>query len=928
VKYFVWLFLCLTTTSLFSQSNPLRPAGTASAVPPIAAADRKAQATILDSYGKLPLSFEANYGQTDPQVKFLSRTGAYSLFLTGDQAVFVLSPKTNVKTKTTTGNHPVPSKAASVLRMKLHDANLAARVIGADELSGKSNYLIGNDPKKWRTGVATYAKVKYEGIYSGIDLVYYGNDRQLEYDFIVSPHANPQRIAFTITGAQKITQTAQGGLLLKLNDSNSREELSWHKPTAYQERNGVRHEIPSTYRIGNQNQITFQLAKYDTTQPLYIDPLIYSTYLGGSGAENYPDDTGSIALDSAGNAYVAGVTCSTDFPTVNPFQPKYAGPPKGNGCGDAFVTKLNAAGSALVYSTYLGGSGADLAYGIVVDSGGSAYVTGSTSSADFPVTQGAAQTIYGGGSSDAFIAKLNADGSLAYSSYLGGSYGDSSYTIAVDSAANAYVVGATGSSNFPITAGAFQTVCNGGANCSSDGDGFVTKINPTGSALVYSTYLGGSANEGVLGVAVDGAGDAYVTGETASTDFPITSGAFQTTLNGSGNAFVTEVNPEGSALVYSTYLGGSYYDGGVSVALDSAGNAYVVGQADSANFPVTPGAFQTTCSNGCYDGDAFVSKLNPTGSALVYSTFLGGSGIDVAFDVVVDSAGTAYIAGYTYSGDFPTENPLQPYNRGRSDGFVTRINPSGSALVYSTYLGGSHDDGAHGIALDNAGNAYVTGWTGSPNFPTTSGAFQPFYNGEYDAFVSKLYILPGTTTTLTSSPNRSAYGEAVTFAAAVSSGLGSPPDGETISFMKGTTILGTGTLSGGTANFTTSTLKVGTTSVTAVYAGDSNFAASKSKAVSQVVNKATTTTTLTSSPNPSNVGQSVTFRANVTPEFGGKVTGSVAFYDGTTLLKTVPVTGAKYTTSTLTQGMHSITATYSGSISFDGSSASLTQTVN
>jgi hypothetical protein len=429
-------------------------------------------------------------------------------------------------------------------------------------------------------------------------------------------------------------------------------------------------------------------------------------------------------------------------------------------------------------------------------------------------------------------------------------------------------------------------------------------------------------------VAVDGAGDAYVTGETASTDFPITSGAFQTTLNGSGNAFVTEVNPEGSALVYSTYLGGSYYDGGVSVALDSAGNAYVVGQADSANFPVTPGAFQTTCSNGCYDGDAFVSKLNPTGSALVYSTFLGGSGIDVAFDVVVDSAGTAYIAGYTYSGDFPTENPLQPYNRGRSDGFVTRINPSGSALVYSTYLGGSHDDGAHGIALDNAGNAYVTGWTGSPNFPTTSGAFQPFYNGEYDAFVSKLYILPGTTTTLTSSPNRSAYGEAVTFAAAVSSGLGSPPDGETISFMKGTTILGTGTLSGGTANFTTSTLKVGTTSVTAVYAGDSNFAASKSKAVSQVVNKATTTTTLTSSPNPSNVGQSVTFRANLTPEFGGKVTGSVAFYDGTTLLKTVPVTGAKYTTSTLTQGMHSITATYSGSISFDGSSASLTQTVN
>jgi hypothetical protein len=447
--------------------------------------------------------------------------------------------------------------------------------------------------------------------------------------------------------------------------------------------------------------------------------------------------------------------------------------------------------------------------------------------------------------------------------------------------------------------------------------------------LVYSTYLGGSSVDTGEGIDVDSAGNAYVTGYTESSNFPVTPGAFQTT---GGGTYVTKLNPSGSALVYSTYLGGG---GGSAIAVDSAGEAYVTG-GTGGDSPVTPGAFQTTYGGGF--GDAFVTKINSTGSALVYSTYLGGSGGDGGLGIAVDSAGNAYVVGDTNSHNFPTESAVHPHYRGGlSDAFVTKINPSGSALFSSTYLGGSGWDESLGIAADSAGNAYVTGYTESNNFPTTSGAFQKvcgdgsgcsFQLG--NAFVTKIKMLTVTTTALTSSPNPSTYGQSATFAAAVTSKLGAPPDGETVTFKKGTTVLGTGTLSGGSASFTTSTLKVGTNLVNAVYGGDSNFAASKSKAVSQVVNKATTATALASSQNPSNVGRSVTFTANVTPQFSGKVTGKVTFYDGTTPLKMVTLSGgvAKFTTSTLTSGKHTIKATYNGSTNFTASSASLTQTVN
>jgi len=935
---FVCLLSLLTTTLSLSQSNPISAlTPNASVVSPasvspisVSKADPKLQARILDGYGKMPLSFEANQGQTDGRVKFLSRTSGYSLFLTADAAVLTLRNKKAKNGKGTASAVPLsaektrasaPEGAADVLRMKLRHANPAAKVTGVDELAGTSNYFIGNDPTKWRTNVPTYAKVKYEGIYPGVDLVYYGNQRQLEYDFIVAPGADPRRIAFDIRGAKRIRRDAHGELVFKMGEN----EIRWHKPVVYQEKDGARQLIAARYAIADENRVGFELAKYDATKRLYIDPLIYSTYLGGSGN----DAGGAIAVDAAGNAYVTGYTASTDFPTMNPLQPA-------NGGGaDAFVAKLNPAGSALVYSTYLGGSGAENVYlylgfgdtavgGIAVDSAGNAYVTGYTSSTDFP-TMNPLQPANGGGT-DAFVAKLNPTGSaLLYSTYLGGSSDDYGFAITVDSAGNAYVAGRTFSADFP-TKNPFQPPLG------NDGDAFVSKLNPTGSALVYSTCLGDDAYG--TGIAVDSVGDVYISGVTASIDFPVTPGAFQTSCGGPcyGNAFVSKFNPAGSALVYSTYLGGSEADYATAIALDGAGNVYVTGYTTSDDFPVTPGAFQTVCNGGqgCSRvGDAFVSKINAAGSALFYSTYLGGKNFDYGFGIAVDGTGDAYVTGYTAGSGFPLEHPLHESGL-RGSGFVSKFNPAGSALLFSTYLGGKGLDYGFGIAVDGAGNAYVTGSTASTDFPTTPGAFQTTNGGGADAFAVEIDVRTPTTVTLSSAPNPSIYGQIVTFSADVTSSIGAPPNGESVSFLKGKTVLGTGALSGGSASFTTSTLPAITNSITAAYGGDSNFAGSTSNIVKQVVNKATTTTALTTSLNPSKVGQSVTFTASVTPEFSGTPTGNVSFYDGTTLLKTVTLSGgaAKYTTKALAHGAHTITATYNGSTSFSGSSASLMQTVN
>jgi hypothetical protein len=816
-----------------------------------------AQPRLAEAYGKLPLSFEVNKGQTDSRVKFLSRGSGYSLFLTGNEAVLSLrkpgvrsqdsgfrrrkpgepnlgaahqgsadlafrsaafrgllrSPEAELGTNSRTADpktgsalqgllgspasfqFPVsnfqtpatnnePRTTDALLRMKLVGANPNPKMVGMDELPGKSNYFIGNDPKKWRTNVPNYAKVKYANVYPGVDLVYYGNQGKLEYDFVVSPGADPNSIQLAInsdeqvgSGQKAVGRTAQpqdpepesqsaidnrkSSIRAPLHVNATGDlvvgtdygEVIFHKPVIYQPatynelrttNGGGRDLVEGQYVLRGNNRIAFRLSDYDRRRPVVIDPVLaYSTFLGGSDA-----DVGiGIAIGASGNTYVTGLTASVDFPTTaGALQSKLGG-----GGYDAFVTKLNAAGSALLYSTYLGGSGEDFDLGIAVDASGNAYVTGFTDFSDFPTTAGAFQTTFGGGT-DAFVSKLNATGStLLYSTYLGGSGIDGPSGIAVDAAGNAYVTGDTQSSNFPTTPGAFQTIYHVGNE-----DAFVSKLNATGSALVYSTYLGGNSLDEGHGIAVDASGHAYVTGVTGSSDFPTTPGAFQTSYGGHGNAFVSKLTPSGSALLYSTYLGGREnpaldYDAGSAITVDALGNAYVTGFTSSSDFPTTAGAFQTTYGGtgglgNPNSGDAFISKLNATGSALLYSTYLGGSDFDDGLGIAVDASGNAYVTGGTGSSDFPTTpGALQSkFGGGGSDVFVTKLNTAGSALLYSTYLGGSGSEFgillvSGGIAVDASGSIYVTGSTASSDFPTTPDPFQATFGGGYtDCFVAKI----------------------------------------------------------------------------------------------------------------------------------------------------------------------------------------------
>src|SRR3989441_926920 len=495
--------------------------------------------------------------------------------------------------------------------MKLLGANPTPRVTGVEELRGRSNYFIGNDPAKWRANVPTYAKVEYRDVYPGVNLVYYGNQRQLEFDFIVAPGADPQRIRLGVEGADRLDLDAQGDLVVQTGGAQVRLQ----QPHVYQMANGVRQEIESRYVLNDHHEVEIWVAAYDTHKPLVIDPtLAYSTYLGGTGF----DEGFGIAVDSLGQAYVTGVTASLDFPTTaGAFQSSSAG------SEDAFVTKLNPTGAVLVYSTYLGGTNSDVGLGIAVDSLGQAYVTGETFSADFPTTAGAFQPSSPGGFSDAFVTKLNPTGAaLAYSTYLGGTDFDEGFGIAVDSLGQAYVTGVSASLDFPMTAGAFQPRFAGGSL-----DAFVTKLNPTGAALAYSTYLGGTGDEEGFGIAVDATGNAYVTGLTNSNlDFPTTAGAFQrSSAGGISDAFVTKLNAAGAALVYSTYLGGTGDEDGFGIAVDAAGHAYVTGITFSPDFPTTAGAFQPSSTGG----DAFVPKPKPSRAALVFSHYLSGSGYNL-----------------------------------------------------------------------------------------------------------------------------------------------------------------------------------------------------------------------------------------------------------------------------------------------------------
>lgn len=864
---------------------------------------------LAEGYGRLPLSFEVNQGQTDSRVKFLSRTTGQTFFLTCSEAVLVLSKPLDQKPDVSDFTKPSTQRQArsAVLRMRLLGANPLADVAGLEPLPGTSNYFIGNDPARWRTNVPHYGKVSYSQIYPGIDLVYYGNQRQLEYDFVVAPGVDPTQIHLAIRGASKISIDADGNAVVRRKD----RDVRLLRPHLYQEVRGEKIEIAGGYVVKG-NELRFAIAPYDHSRTLVIDPtLVYSTYLGGSGG----DSPTGIAVDTSGNAYVSGQTNSLNFP----------GAP-GNGKFQNFVVKVNATGTAVLYSTYVSGSGTELATGIAVDSTGSAYVTGYTNSTDFPTLNPLQPTNAGG--YDAFVARLDATGNLAYATYLGGAKDDKANAIALDSSGSIYLAGQTNSTNFPgVTSSSAQPSLVGNFS-----NAFVAKLNATGSSVSYSTYLGGSGGDYAKGIAVDSSENAYVVGTTASFNFPVTLNPLQSTFGGGSNdAFVSMLNPAGTALVYSTYLGGNDNDFGNAIAVDSAGNAYVTGYTASTNFPgVAAGSIQPS-NLGIYNG--FVATLNATGAALVYSTYLGGNSFDTGNAIAVDASGNAYVAGTTRSTNFVgvTSASLQPTNGGAADAFIAELNAGGTGLVFSTYLGGSGNDGGNGLSLDPSSNIYVTGDTASANFPVTSNPLQSTYGGNNDAFVAKLSAAStsaATTTNVAASRNPSVFGQQVSFTVTVSPSSPSSltPSGS-VTINDGSTTLGTVALTSGAAIFNTSTLALGSHSITASYSGDSNFAASASTPLTQFVNQGTTTASVSASPNPGIVGQPVTLTATITPVAPaiGTPTGTVTFLDGTTSLGTGALSAgqATLTTSLLAAGSHSITATYAGGSNFLGSSSSV-----
>jgi Beta-propeller repeat len=667
------------------------------------------------SIAKAPLAFEPNADRTDESVDFLARSVAGgNLYLGSSEAVLAL---------------PEGKRGSRALHLSFPGADPEVDVRGLEELPGRANSFVGDDPSRWRSGIPTYGRVRYDGIYPGVDLDFYGDQRDLEYDLRLAPHADPSRIAVEMDGADALRLTPNGDLLIEVGKRTVRQKA----PVAYQAIGGGRRRVAAAYEL-HGSTLRFQLGDYDRSRPLVIDPLVlaYSTYLGGGGF----DAGAAIAVDAAGAAYVTGVTDSTDFPTQDAYQDDQTG-------GDAFVAKFDpdsGGGVTLAYSTYLGGGGFDLGNAIAVDAAGAAYVTGATDSTDFP-TQDTFQTDQPG--TDAFVTKLDPDSggavTLAYSTYLGGGNLDRGGGIAVDGTGAAYLIGQTVSVNFP-TQDELQTDRGGD-------DAFVTKVNPDAGGLVtlaYSTYLGGDSFDANahVGIAVDSAGAAYVTGDTASTNFP-SPDAFQA-YQGTGDAFVAKLNPDSGGLVtlaYGSYLGGGGEDLGTAIAIDAAGAAYVTGITTSTDFP-TQDAFQPDQPSG----DAFVTKLDPdSGGAvtLAYSTYLGGGASEgEGTAIAVDSAGAAYVSGITISPDFPTKEAFQADQPG-ADAFVAKLDPdSGGAatLAYSTYLGGGARDAVRGpgIALDPTGSPYVIGDTDSSDFPTQD-ALQADQGGT-DAFVARLEL--------------------------------------------------------------------------------------------------------------------------------------------------------------------------------------------
>ncbi|MDX6404180.1 MAG: hypothetical protein QOH70_1635 [Blastocatellia bacterium] len=871
--------------------------------------------TVQELVAKLPLSFERNVGQLDSRAQFSARGAGYNLFLTATGAVLELRKSISRRIGRTRSESPRDfhrdqEKPPTLLGLKLQGANANASAKGVDELPGRRNYFIGNDPARWRTDVPTFRAVRYEEIYPGISLTYYGNQQQLEYDFAIAPGADPQAIRLTFEAGVRPRISDGGDLVLRTAGGEVRQR----KPVFYQEINGQRRLVEGSFRLFG-GQAGFAVGSYDRTKSLVIDPtLVYATYLGASG-----DDFGSsIAVDSSNNIYVAGTTSSTNFPLRSAAFGAKAG------LADIFVTKIDAAGANVIYSTYIGGSGQDRGDGLAIDASGNAYVVGrvDSSSVNFPTTPGSFGPNYRGGDFDGVVFKLNGQGNaLIYSSFMGGEENDSTEGVAVDSGGNAYVTGGTKSTGFPTTINAYQSTRAG------DTDAYLAKINSTGSALLYSSYLGGSGTDRGSGVAIDSNGNAYISGFTSASDFP-TETAFQNSFGGSFDAFVAKFDTNGSggsSLLFCSYLGGTGDDKAYGIAIDSgANNVYVVGQTSSNNFPLL------TPAQPAFGGsfDAFVAKISSSGTK-IYATYLGGTGDDRGAGIAVNSAGAAYVTGFTSSTNFPTVSPLQISNGGGFDAFVAKINPAGSALLYSTYLGGSGNESntttgtsTNPIALDSSSDAYITGFTASTNFPTAS-PLQPANAGGHDAFVARITdatpaadysisVLPGsrtvipgggTTYTVTATPVGG-------FTGTISLSASGFSNDSTATFNPTTIVITDGSAKSSTVTVTTTavtppgsySLNINTTSGNLQHPGSAQLFVSGTASANLAITK-------TASPNPATSLANLTYRITVTnngPSPATSVNVTDQLVSGPAFVSAIPTQGTCSGPPTITCSLGSI----------------------
>jgi hypothetical protein len=589
---------------------------------------------------------------------------------------------------------------------------------GIEKLESNSNFFLGSEPTNWATDVPNYKTIVYENLYDKIDLIFQSVPEGLKYEFIIHPGGRVQDIKLKYNGAGLSTDDKNLFLQTPLGQITDGELF------VYQNLDG-KQISKSTKILVNENVVSYEV-DYDMNNTLVIDPLIYSTYLGGLDK----DKAYSVAVDTSNNAYITGNTWSLNFPTTpGAYNDTH------NGSKDIFVSKLNSTGKGLVFSTFVGGTYNDEARDIVLDSSNNIYVTGYTESTNFPTTSSVVNLTYNGGLFDIIVFKLNSTGNgLGYSTYFGGGDYEYGMSIILDSSNNAYVTGYTWSDDFPTSNGAVNRTLNGWE------DAFVIKFNAAGSSILYSTLLGGSSRDFAYSIVVDSSRNAYVTGTTYSQDFPTTLNAFNSSNNGSSDIFVFKLNPTGTSLIYSTYIGGTKEDQGRDIALDSSNHAYITGWTWSADFPLTPDAYDQ--KKGTWT-DAVIFRLNAAGSKLVYSTFIGGSEEDYGNSIALDSSKNAYITGYTLSSDFPTTIEAYDTNSNKwEDGFVLILNSSGKQLMYSTFIGGSEEDYAQSIFLDSLNNGYITGYTVSSDFPTTPGAIDSTYNDYEDVFVFKLEFPP------------------------------------------------------------------------------------------------------------------------------------------------------------------------------------------